>query len=121
MHSKAEYPGVAPLSAVLSGLTRRLRVQLATEGGGRVGGLWLVALTGWMLMLIATPISIWVFGEAVFPPVATLGVVAQVTATLLALAVRWPLRRIMPVVLIVAIGSWSVELLGSRTGFPFGH
>lgn len=88
--------------------------------GGLLARLWGIALILWLASLIATPISIWVYGPGVFPPVASLGVVVHALTTLAALACGWDLRRIITAALIVGSGAWAVEALGTATGFPFG-
>lgn len=81
---------------------------------------WLVTLGLWVGLLIATPISMWMGGDRLFPLMATLGVLAQAVATVWALADIWPPGRVIKAVAIVLIGTWLVEWLGSSTGFPFG-
>ncbi|NDJ78088.1 MAG: carotenoid biosynthesis protein [Chloroflexi bacterium] len=82
---------------------------------------WLAMLGLWLAVLIATPIAGWVAGDATFPTMASLGVVAQASVTLMALAGVWPVARLVRAVLIVVTGTWAVEALGIATGFPFGH
>jgi uncharacterized membrane protein len=82
--------------------------------------LWTLSLILWVGLLIATPISLWLAGRDVFPIMATLGVLAQAGATLLALAGGWPSPRIGWALLVVLVGTWGIEFLGSTTGFPFG-
>ncbi len=96
-------------------------LAIFSSEGGPNRAIWLAALAVWLGALIAMPISLWVAGERVFPAMATLGVLAQAAATLIALAGRWPARRILVVAAIVSAGTWAVEWLGSTTGFPFGH
>ena len=90
-------------------------------GEGEAPLVWRLALAVWVAVLIVTPISLWVFREAVFPAMATLGVLAQAAVTLLALARAWPPRRLLFAAAIILVGTWAVEWLGSSTGFPFGH
>jgi lycopene beta-cyclase len=78
------------------------------------------AILAWLLALIATPISIWVFGEGVFPWMASLGVIIQLAAVLFSLRTAWPWRRILASLAAIAAFTWAVEFLGSATGFPFG-
>lgn len=81
---------------------------------------WLAALAVWLLCLIATPIGLWIFGERLFPLISSLGVIAQLVASLLALAHRWSIIRITQVLLAAGVYTWAVEKFGSTTGFPFG-
>ncbi len=78
------------------------------------------AILTWLLALIATPISIWIFGEGVFPWMASLGVILQLAAVLFSLRTAWPWRRILATLAAIAAFTWAIEFLGSATGFPFG-
>jgi lycopene cyclase domain-containing protein len=80
-----------------------------------------IALAVWLLALIATPISLWLFGEGIFPVMAALGVLAQLGAVLLAVSLSWSSRRILGALAFIAAITWTVEWLGSTTGFIFGH
>jgi putative membrane protein len=84
------------------------------------GVLQILTLCLWIAVLIATPIVGWVLGEACFAAMATLGVLAHSFATLTALASGWSLGRILRMAAIVLAATWIVEIVGSRTGFPFG-
>jgi hypothetical protein len=84
-----------------------LRVYLAQAGQDRTTWLWLGSLLLWLGILIATPIGLWVFGETAFPRLASLGVLAQFAATLLGLALGWPLRRILATLgIVVTFTCW---------------
>jgi len=87
---------------------------------GRLAAVWVVSLVMWLTLLIATPISIWLAGEDIFPLMATLGVLAHGAATLSALAGGWPAGRVLSAVVVVFGGAWAIEALGSATGYPFG-
>ncbi|GAB4539964.1 MAG: carotenoid biosynthesis protein [Anaerolineae bacterium] len=87
---------------------------------GRPGIAWLISLLVWVTMLIATPPGMWLFGDGLFPLMATLGVLAQATTTFFALAGGWPAARALRTLAVVSAGAWVVEVLGSATGFPFG-
>ncbi len=84
--------------------------------------LWgLGALIVWLAVMIATPIAGWVGGEGTFPMMATLGVLAQSAAVIMALVVALPRRTFISIVAVVFIGTWAVEAVGVATGLPFGH
>lgn len=83
--------------------------------------LWLLTLFLWTGTLIATPISLWVSSLRVFPALATLGVLSQLLASLLALSWSWSIKRIALVFITVITFTWGLEAVGSRTGIPFGH
>ncbi len=78
------------------------------------------ALGLWLAMLIATPISLWVAGDGVFPLMASLGVLAQLTAVLLALSLGWNWRSILGRLGLILLFTWGIEWLGSTTGLIFG-
>ena len=99
---------------------QNLRVYLAQAGLDLPVLLWLGSLLLWLGVLIATPIVLWVSGETWFPRLATLGVLAQLAATLLGLALGWTGRRILVTLGIVAVGTWLVEVVGQASGLPFG-
>lgn len=82
---------------------------------------WFVSLLIWLAVLIATPISIWLAGEHSFPLLASLGVLSQSIATILALYHRWPAKAIARLAAVIVLLTWLVEWIGSNTGFPFGR
>jgi len=116
-------PGLA--QRVKAFAVKRFFVPLADalrqEQRGRLAPLWADSLVVWLAVLLATPFLIWVVGEQVFPRMVTLGVLAQAAATLLALACRWPARRLAGLVAVVLPATWVVEKIGITTGWPFGH
>lgn len=109
--------GSRTVSTVHLSLTKSLKWQ----GRSVWATLWVLSLMLWVAVLIGTPISLWVAGHGVFPAMATLGVLAQAAATLLALAGGWTRLRMGWALLVVLGGTWGIEVLGSTTGFPFGH
>jgi uncharacterized membrane protein len=86
----------------------------------RLTAIWFMSLALWVVLLIATPIGIWLAGDNLFPLMATFGVLAQAVVTLIALASGWPVGRVLVALAVVSGGAWAVEALGSATGFPFG-
>ena len=93
----------------------------ATKRQSHSATLWAVSTAIWMALLIATPISIWIAGDEVFPFMVALTVLAQSGVTLAALALGWPVNRILGAIAILLVGAWGIEALGSAIGFPFGH
>jgi lycopene cyclase domain-containing protein len=81
---------------------------------------WIVSLGVWLIVLILTPIGMWIFGEEIFPWLVVPGVLANFACTILALHQTWSLRRISAVVLIVMSLSLLFEGIGVKTGLPFG-
>jgi putative membrane protein len=82
---------------------------------------YLAALGIWLVVMIATPIGIWVGGEKLFPLFASLGVIAQSSVTFLALLSRWNIRRLLMLFGVIFMFTWAVEWIGSTSGFPFGN
>ncbi len=75
----------------------------------------------WLLLMISLPIINWTVGETVLRQGVSLAVVVQTAAVISILNKRWNWQRISYAFLVVAIISFGVEQLGSRTGFPFGQ
>lgn len=82
---------------------------------------WLGVLAIWLAVMIATPIAGWVGGDDTFPIMATLGVLAQGSAVLIAIGSTLPRNQFAQIIAVVFIGTWGIEALGVATGFPFGH
>ncbi len=101
---------------------RRLRATSGREKNnpGRAS-LVKFALAAWLAMFIATPISLWVFGEQVLPVMASMGVLAQLLAVVLALSLGWGWRSIVISLGWIAVFTWVVEWIGSATGVIFGQ
>jgi putative membrane protein len=78
------------------------------------------ALTAlWVLVMISVPVVRWIGGEGAEHVGIAAGVFAQVAAVLAALVVRFGPSALIVVAIVPFLG-WASELLGSRTGFPFG-
>jgi uncharacterized membrane protein len=99
-------------SLVLQGLKRYPAGRLAT---------WLALMAGWALVLIATPIGLWTVEAGIFPFLASLGVLAQLGATISALSLEWSSRRILATAAVVFAITWIVEFIGVTSGIPFGR
>ncbi len=82
--------------------------------------MWLLALVIWLLAMIFTPISIWRYGDGVFVQLATVGVLAQFGATIIALWIQWGTRKTLATFGLVGLLTWMIEVLGVKTGLPFG-
>lgn len=82
---------------------------------------WRISAAFWLVLLIATPISLWIFGLQVFPLMATLGVLAQLVAVLVALSHQWNGARILRDLAVIVAFAWIVEWFGSSMGVPFGQ
>jgi lycopene cyclase domain-containing protein len=99
---------------------RAMIVELKWKHPDRALVLWAASLVFWVVLLVATPISIWLAGDTLFPMMVRLGAMAHTGATLIALASGWPAGRVVVALAVVSGGAWAVEALGSATGFPFG-
>ncbi len=84
-------------------------------GSWRVGG-WRAALVAWAVLMVPVPL----LGETAFVPLAYLST-ALLTLGTLGLAVERAGRRALPAALVALAFGWGIELLGSRTGVPFGR
>lgn len=82
---------------------------------------FLIALGLWIAVLIATPVGIWTVGDAILPLLATLGVFAQFSASMIALLMNWSIRRVILSLCLVAFITIVVEIMGVKTGIPFGR
>ncbi|MEM7333243.1 MAG: carotenoid biosynthesis protein [Chloroflexota bacterium] len=74
----------------------------------------------WLLLMISLPILNWTMGETVLRQGVSVAVVVQTIAVVSILKSTWKWQRIGTAFLIIAVLSFGVEQLGSRTGFPFG-
>jgi uncharacterized membrane protein len=100
--------------------TRFIALQgLKRYPAGRLGT-WSAIMAGWVLVLIATPLGLWTMEPGIFPFLASLGVLAQLGATISALSLEWSARRILATCAIVFALTWSIEFMGVWAGFPFG-
>lgn len=98
-----------------------LVTRLAGERNQRSGKIWLGLISTWLLVWLATPFVLSSTGEGSLAVLSTLGVLAQVAATVTALALRWPMRRVIGVGTAVSITAWLIELAGLTWGVPFGY
>lgn len=92
-----------------------------TSAANHQNNVWFISLSLWIAVLIASPISLWIFGRDVFPLVASAGVIAQVVTVWLSLIKRWHISRIIRVMLVIGTLSWMAEFAGHSTGIPFGQ
>lgn len=74
----------------------------------------------WVQLMIAVPIVRWAAGDAALPAVVAGTVLLQAAAVVAVLREGWGLRRTAAVAVLLLTLAWAVELLGSRTGVPFG-
>lgn len=93
------------------------RWQIAPLHISRWGALLIGA---WALAMISLPIMKWVWGPHVLPIGLTLGVALQATAVFVILLKAWGWADTVRTAVLVGVSTLLIEMLGSRTGFPFG-
>ena len=74
----------------------------------------------WAIVMIAVPILRWVFGVGAERLGISLGVVAQAALVVYVLAGHLSPGRLLVTIVAVPILGWLAEVVGSKTGFPFG-
>ncbi|MCB0098976.1 MAG: carotenoid biosynthesis protein [Caldilineaceae bacterium] len=79
-----------------------------------------ICFTAWLLCMISIPIVRWLAGDAILPLAVTISVMLQTAATLAALLTAWRVARTAVVCALILLAAWAIELVGSRTGYPFG-
>lgn len=77
-------------------------------------------LISWTLVMIALPIVRAFASAAQFDTLVSFSVVVQAAAVMIILAEAWGARRTALTALAAGILAWSIEAVGSSTGFPFG-
>lgn len=81
-----------------------------------------LALIGiWVLSMISLPIFKWTVGTDAIVWGVNVTTILQVTAVVTILVIAWGFRRAAAAASAVVVMTWSVEALGTATGFPFGH
>ncbi|MEJ2357722.1 MAG: carotenoid biosynthesis protein, partial [Deinococcales bacterium] len=95
--------------ARIAGLRRGLRPAAWRAGW------WRAALVAWAVLMVPVPL----LGDRAFVPLAYLST-SLLTLGALGLALERAGRRALPAALVAVTFGWGVELLGSRTGVPFG-
>lgn len=80
---------------------------------------WLLAI--WAVTMIFVPISQWTWGEVSMRAMLTVSVLMQSLVVFEILRSSWGWRRTLSVFAVIAVFTFSIEFIGSTTGFPFGH
>ncbi len=80
----------------------------------------LVPIVFWAMTMVSLPILGWIAGENALIRGMSFGVLMQASAVIIILYFAWGWQRALKTVLIVAVFTYLAELLGSKTGFPFG-
>ncbi len=77
-------------------------------------------IAAWVLTMISLPILRWTVGDAAVPAGVLLAVLLQGSAVLTLLWQAWGVGRTLRLAILIGVLAWGVEVVGSRTGFPFG-
>jgi putative membrane protein len=77
-------------------------------------------LAAWVLTMVSIPILRWTAGDQVLPWGVYASVAILAAAVIQLLGRAWGWRATARVTLVVLVGSWAVEWVGSSTGIPFG-
>jgi lycopene beta-cyclase len=85
-----------------------------------VFGTALPLLVASVAALLAMPVVLWAAGYPGLIAWVILGVVLQASLVILFVAQAVVVRRATLIVITVAAAAWASEVLGSKTGFPFG-
>jgi uncharacterized membrane protein len=80
-----------------------------------------IAISTWVLTMVAIPILCWIFGDATLVSMATAGVVMQSLAVWIILWRGNGIRFALWSILLILLLAWMVEFIGSTTGIPFGR
>jgi putative membrane protein len=82
--------------------------------------LYRVLIALWVLAMICVPIARWIWGDAVIPMASVITTTLQFAAVLAVLHSGWGTGRTLRALVIIAGVTYLAELVGSKTGFPFG-
>lgn len=80
----------------------------------------LVLLSVWVVTMVVQPIVLWTWGQAALQRGLSLAVIVQAATVLVILRQAWGSRKTVSLLVIVAVSSYLAELIGSKTGLPFG-
>ena len=84
-------------------------------------GLRYGVIAAWVLAMISLPIARWVWGDSAITWGVFFAALMQVLAVAVILAGDWGRRRTVQVMLVVGVLTTLAEIIGSRTGVPFGY
>jgi acyl-phosphate glycerol 3-phosphate acyltransferase len=80
-----------------------------------------VIMVAWVVTMISVPIVRRVWGEKGLQAGVTAGVLLQAATVIAIVSPGWGPVATVRTMVIVFVMAWVVELVGSRTGFPFGR
>jgi putative membrane protein len=98
----------------------RLTQQITGIRLARADAMQAGLIAAWMLAMIALPILNWTFGSRLIPQAVTGALLIQFAAVMTITASVWGGSRTLIGFTLIGIMTWSMEALGSKTGFPFG-
>ncbi len=77
-------------------------------------------LVAWLLAMISVPVLRWTVGDPALP-LAIIFTSFLLAATVVSLlGPPWGTARVLYAVVVIGVGSWAIERVGSTTGWPFG-
>jgi putative membrane protein len=104
----------------MTSLSRRFAQPLTSHFVSLMVGTSPPLLAAWLLTMISIPILRWSVGDHVLPWGVYASVAILAAAIIQLLGQAWGWRATVRVIVIVLVGSWAVEWIGSSTDFPFG-
>lgn len=75
----------------------------------------------WVIVMLLTPTVYYVSEGDYLTLMTSLGVTAMLVCVIVSLSGRWSKKGITAMAVLVIVFCLLVEIVGSRTGFPFGH
>lgn len=96
----------------------RLTGYISTSSHGE--RLQIGLIIAWVFAMIALPIMRWTLDDGIIPTAVMFALIVQFSAVIAILRGSWGWRRTLITFVIVAVTTWTMEFIGSSTGFPFG-
>jgi putative membrane protein len=93
----------------------RIRYQLL-----KLSSFQLTMLTIWALVMVSLPIADWSTGWSALNGAITIGVIVSAGLVISISWVEWGAVETLRVAGSILVLSWAVEMIGARTGIPFG-
>lgn len=81
----------------------------------------LIVSAVWLLTMVSLPIANWIWGEAALRQGLVIAVILQAATAMLMLRLHWQWPRVIFTLMTIAGVTLLVEMVGARTGFPFGN
>lgn len=80
-----------------------------------------ITIVLWLLFMVSLPIINWISGDAALRQGLVFAVILQTTAVFFILKTSWTWQKIFTIFTIIALLTLLIEMIGARTGIPFGH